>query len=233
MKYEDPYVLEWVAYHHCIGINHFYIFDNDENSGLSKILHKYIDEEIVTLIHAPGPTMMFKCYNQVINSYKDESKYIAFIDADEFIVPIEDTNVFDVIDQLITKYKQNDPKVSGLVMKWAVYGSGNHINKPEGLMIENYLWKENGEADKHVKTVVDPRAVSSFNNPHFPLYKNNYYSVDERGSKCAGPFLFIDNRDIIRVNHYYYKSEKEFRNSLNNKMSTINPSLKEVRNLMA
>jgi len=214
MKYEQPYVLEWVAYHHCIGINHFYIYDNDTDSGMDKILAKYIDEGIVTLIPAPGNVMMFKCYNECISNYKNESKYIAFIDADEFLVPIEDVNVADLVDEMIKYFSDIDPRVAGLAVKWAVYGSGNHKSRPDGLMIESYLYKENGEQDRHVKSIVNPRQVNRFYNPHFASYNHNCYCVTEKGERISGPFLKTNDRSKIRINHYYYKSEEEFLNRI-------------------
>lgn len=213
MKHEQPYVLEWVAYHHVIGVDHFYIYDNEENSGMDKILAKYIEQGIVTLIPAPGDVMMFKCYNECINKYKDYSKYMAFIDADEFLVPIEDVNIADLVDKIISQYSDFNPYVAGLVAKWSIYGSGKHEKKPEGLVIENYLYKENGVQDKHVKSIVNPRKVASFSNPHFATYKNQDYAVSEKGAKVTGPFLFTDDREQIRINHYYYKSEEEFVNN--------------------
>ena len=86
MKYENPFVVEWIEYHNMIGISHFYIYDNDENSGLLELLKFFIDQKIVTLIHFPGDVLMFDAYNNAIENYKDESKYIAYIDTDEFIV---------------------------------------------------------------------------------------------------------------------------------------------------
>ena len=38
MKNEQKNVLEWVAYHHAIGVDHFYIYDNDANSGMDRFL---------------------------------------------------------------------------------------------------------------------------------------------------------------------------------------------------
>lgn len=213
MKQEELNVLEWVAYHHVIGVDHFYIYSNDEDpSEMRRVLAKYIDSGVVTLNHAPGPVMMFKCYNRAIADYKDESKYIAFIDADEYIMPIEDRNLFEVIDETISKYRLAAPNISGLAMKWTIYGSGNYKTRPEGLIIENYIYRENGSFDGHVKTVVNPRTVSTWINPHFPMYLKPHYSIDESGLSIFGPFLREEKRNKIRINHYYYKSEEEFMN---------------------
>jgi hypothetical protein len=209
MKYEEDYVEEWVKYHLCVGVKHFYIYDNNEESYMKDVLKKYIDDGTVDLIPMYGDVMMFPAYNHCINTYKNDCKYIAFIDADEFLVPIEDVPVDKVVEDLFTKYK--DPNLAGLTVRWQTYGTGNHKTKPEGLMIENYLYKENGSLDIHIKTIVDPRKVSTWGNPHFCHYtKPEYYSIDESGNKVTGPFNGAGSRNIIRLNHYYYKSEEEF-----------------------
>ena len=210
MKYEEDYVLEWVAYHHCIGVEHFYIYDNNPESSMQAVLQKYIDAGIVDLIPAYGDVQMFKCYNNAIQSFKDDSEYIAFIDADEFIMPIQDTNLAELVDSILTRFNKFGGSVGGLAVKWAVYGSGGHVHRPDGPVIENYLYKENGELDRHVKTIVNPRCVSAWINPHFPMYRNGCYSINEKGMRVFGPFMDGDERSLIRVNHYYYKSEDEF-----------------------
>lgn len=37
-KNEHPFILEWLAYHQCLGINNFYIADNISTDGSSELL---------------------------------------------------------------------------------------------------------------------------------------------------------------------------------------------------
>src|SRR5262245_25609317 len=38
LKDEDPFVEEWVAYHRLIGVDHFYLYDNDPRQPLRERL---------------------------------------------------------------------------------------------------------------------------------------------------------------------------------------------------
>jgi hypothetical protein len=209
MKYEEPYVEEWVRYHLIVGVKHFYIYDNNEESYMKDVLKPYIEKGIVDLIPMYGDVKMFDAYNNSLWGYRDDCKYIAYIDADEFIVPTQDVQVDTVIEEIFNKY--DSPNLGGLGIRWQVYGTGHHKTKPEGLMIENYLYKENGSLDIHVKQVVNPRMVHSWGNPHFPVYKQpQFYTIDEEGNKIRGPFNKGGPRNLLRLNHYFYKSEEEF-----------------------
>lgn len=42
MKFEEPYVAEWVAFHKICGVQHFYIYDNNAHSTMAEVLKPYI-----------------------------------------------------------------------------------------------------------------------------------------------------------------------------------------------
>jgi len=43
LKDEDAFVEEWVAYHRILGVDHFYLYDNDPRQPLSEILARHRD----------------------------------------------------------------------------------------------------------------------------------------------------------------------------------------------
>lgn len=51
---EDPWnIMEWLEYHILIGVDHFFIYNNDPSPKMcSKILEPYVDANYVTLIHS-------------------------------------------------------------------------------------------------------------------------------------------------------------------------------------
>ena len=86
VKNEALYIEEWIEYHKLLGITRFYIYDNESTDGLKRVLNKYICNGEVIYKSYPGKTMQCFAYNDVINQYKYKTKYMAFIDIDEFIV---------------------------------------------------------------------------------------------------------------------------------------------------
>ena len=131
MKYEESYVAEWVAFHKVCGVQHFYIYDNNETSTMKQVLKPYIEQGIVTLIPWYGEVKMFAAYNDAIARFKNESKYLAYIDADEFIVPTIDAPIcqlvemtFDRLNETASKYESRI--IGGIGVNWKVYGTSNH-----------------------------------------------------------------------------------------------------------
>src|SRR5215467_10145992 len=70
LKDEDPFVEEWVAYHRLLGVDHFYLYDNDPRQPLSEILS--LHSEYVTIqpwliehddLRYFGHTKQLKAYN--------------------------------------------------------------------------------------------------------------------------------------------------------------------------
>lgn len=48
---EAPWLKEWITYHHkVLGVDHFYLYNNDSTDDFMKILQPYIDNGIVELI---------------------------------------------------------------------------------------------------------------------------------------------------------------------------------------
>ena len=54
IKNEGPYLKEWLEYHKLIGVEHFYVYDNESTDDTKDILKPYIDSGEVTYIYYPG-----------------------------------------------------------------------------------------------------------------------------------------------------------------------------------
>ena len=87
-KNEGKYIQEWIEYHKLIGVEHFYLYDNDSTDDIT-VLQQYIDEGTLTLNRISGVAMQMPAYNHFLNTYKEEVEWCAIIDLDEFIVPTE------------------------------------------------------------------------------------------------------------------------------------------------
>ena len=87
MKCEGPYLKEWLDYHLMAGVDHFYIYDNESPDNQAEVAKPYVEAGLVTYIPFPGKSRQVRAYNDAINKFKLQSRYIAFIDCDEFIFP--------------------------------------------------------------------------------------------------------------------------------------------------
>lgn len=217
MKNFQDGIEEWLEYYLMLGVSHFYIYDNESDNIFKKKLEKYISKGIVTYNFIRGKRVQIQAYNHAICNYKYETKYMAFIDDDEFIVPVEDKLLPDVIEKIIEKNKDklllDNLQIGGIGVNWRLYGTSFHKKKQEGLVIENYKYRAaaSEKLNKMVKTICNPRTVKrfDFNNPHVCVYKNGYCCINERGVLIPIGECEDNSCNIIRINHYRSKSEEE------------------------
>jgi hypothetical protein len=135
--------------------------------------------------------------------YEPESKWIAFIDVDEYLFCKEDKDV----RFLLSDYED----YGGLGVHWVEYGSSGHINRPGKSQLGNFCCRFPLDYAKnmHVKSIVQPERVQDTYNPHIFLYKDPWYCVDEEYhplTEPQGPFT----AKRIQLNHYYYRSQNDF-----------------------
>ena len=69
-KNEAPFLKEWLDYHLAIGIDHFYLYNNNSDDNYMVIVKPYVDKGIVTLIEWPEPYSQFKCYKHCYDTYR-------------------------------------------------------------------------------------------------------------------------------------------------------------------
>ena len=219
MKNEAPYVKEWLDFHILAGVEHFYIYDNDSPDNLREILQPYIDAGTVTYIFYPGKARQYEAYNEAIQNYKFFCRYIAFIDADEFIFPQNDKNIVEVVDEIL----KDNSKAGGLAVNIFYFGS-NNLEKADYSkgVLERFTRRAPVDwipliSDRnlpggtaHVSTITNPRKVDYFGNPHYAYYFENFNAVNSNGEKV--PLFYNDPPlvDKIVMNHYSVKSKEEF-----------------------
>lgn len=201
-KNEAPYLPEWIEYHKMIGIEKFYIYDNESTDNTKEILKSYIDDGTVEYTYWKGKAQQQIAYKDSIKKHKYKTKWMAFVDIDEFIVPISKENIPEIIKEL-------NPKV-GLSIHWLIYGDNGHKTKTDGLVIERFTKhsKKDFHRNRLVKSIVNPRLVFKMR-AHNGEFIGNTLETDENGKKIAGNSKHISHNKI-RINHYWGKSYEEF-----------------------
>ena len=208
VKNEGPYIKEWIEYHKMVGVDRFYIYDNESTDNLEGILSDYIKSGEVVYKYYPGKIKQLPAYQEAIKDYKDQTKYMGFIDIDEFVIPVNSDNLFKEVDEIISK----DPKNAGVGINWRIYGSSGLEEKPEGLVTENYKLRAPDDFDrnKHIKTICNPRLALDSLDPHSFNYQEGYHCVNEDGQEIYGPFNEGGKCQKLRINHYFSKSKEEY-----------------------
>lgn len=217
VKNEAPYLLEWIAYHREIGVTKFFIADNNSDDGTSEILDDLQSLKILKKIdfpHVPGSPPQIPAYAELIAQFGGEVDWLAFIDADEFLVLDKDIST---ISEMMMKFDVL-PDVGSVAVNWAVYGSSGLVHQSPGLVIERFQCRgeQEWQPNRHYKSIVKPSSVVGMgDNPHYFLLKPDYSTlhVDGASVEDQGRVKGISQRvvwDGLRLNHYVIKSKDEF-----------------------
>jgi len=210
-KNEYSFILEWIAYHRCLGIHNFYIADNISSDGSSELLSALDRIDILNRIEYPtefGVAPQIGAYNKLLASAKGE--WLAFIDADEFIAP---QNYEEGYSELFSLLQDDD--ISAIALNWAVYGSSRSII-PENLLVIERLNKRASQdhpVNLHYKSIVRKKDVfSAGKTPHEFVLSHGKYYIKTSGlleDENNGRSKRVD-WDKARINHYVIKSKSEF-----------------------
>ena len=150
-KNEGRYFQEWIEYHRMLGVEKFYLYDNESEDNTREVLQPYVDQGIVEYTFYPGKKMQLKAYKDCVKRHKHDAQYIAFLDIDEFIVPLKHNTIPDYMHSL--------GKFIGVQINWIVYGSGGAKTRTEGFVIERF--RDHSlpldTLNHHVKSIVNPR----------------------------------------------------------------------------
>ena len=173
-KNEAKNLREWIEYHQLVGVEHFYLYNNGSSDRYMSVLKPYIKRGVVTLIQWPDQ-MAFqnKDSDEIwaictqISAYEnaarykaiDETRWLAFVHVNEFLVP----QSVDTMTELLERFK--DKPAIRLIDKY--YDASNIRPKlpPRRLLIETVeLTKDPGGPKEKmiVKTIFKPDQVKYF-----------------------------------------------------------------------
>ncbi|MCE5332002.1 MAG: glycosyltransferase family 92 protein [Bacteroidales bacterium] len=205
-KNEGPYFKEWIEWHKKLGVEKFYIYDNESTDNTKEVLEPYINSGLVEYIYFPGKRQQLLAYDDCLEKHRLDARWIAVIDLDEFIVPQKDAT----IPEFLRKF-ESYPAVE---INWLIYGSGGAREIAEGNVMDRFKYHSlpNHISNRHVKSIVNPRRVFCFIGCH-EVARMSGRTVDSHGEIIKKNFRDREpQQDVIRINHYAVKSYEEFLN---------------------
>jgi len=203
---EAQWLEEWIEYHLLVGVDSFLLYENNSSDGWQAVLQPYIDKGVVEVVpwhwaKNKFPDVQIFAYNDSLKRLRGKSRWVAYIDIDEFICPIEHNSVAE----FLRPYE----RFGGVVLNWRTFGTGGVHSLAEGeLLIEMLRWcvPHHGLETHVVKSIICPDRVHCTNGVHRFCYQGGYFAVDTafRRSdpmslrRCTPHVCF--NRCVI--NHY-------------------------------
>lgn len=204
IKDENEYINEWLEWHIRIGFEHFFIYDNESKVPIQKSVNKdYIP--FCTFINYPtidGNTQL-ACYNNILRKYGKATKWLAFIDTDEFIRITDGRN----INEFLKDYEEYD----GVYAQWVTYNANGLIKRDSRPQRVRFTQTVNRfPSVSEGKSIIKPSKVLSMG-CHFPSgVLKNYNIVDSNFRRMLNPLSEFSKNNIIFVDHYFTRSYEEW-----------------------
>jgi tetratricopeptide (TPR) repeat protein len=206
-KDENEYLEEWVRYHRLIGVERFYIYDNDSLVDPADHLRSYVEEGLVHILPVHGKAQQMTAYDHCLREFGSRSRWIGFVDTDEFILPKTTTD--------LRSFLQDYEGFGGLSINCPIFGSSGHLKKPAAGQIASYHLRTPWGLPENrlVKSIVQPaHAVLPFS-PHHFLYKESTWCVNEAANR-VDKMRIPPAAEKIQINHYWCRSAEEHERKL-------------------
>jgi len=234
VKNEVDYLIEWIAYHKLIGVEHFYIADNTSNDGSRQLLHKLQQQGILTLVDWPIKNRaQHLWYNHAIESFAHDTQYMLFIDIDEFLIS---QKPFELKKSLLSLISRKN--VGAVAINWRIMGSGGAKVKTPGLVLKRFTTSSvyNHKTNRHIKSLIKPTLVDKMWAHSAELKQGALYLLPSgeevsffQDNPKSGRTQTIKDTDII-VRHYAVKSLEEFIENKKNK-GGANQGAEAIKNM--
>lgn len=211
VKDEAPHLLEWIAFHHALGVDKFFLYDNASTDDTVARLAPLARAGLVELTSWPMRAGQVPAYDDFARRHGRHVTWAAFIDADEFINPF----AFDSIPAWLATVGD----AAAVAPRWLNFGPSDHQVPPPGLLIEAYRTRlpDDAPVHGHVKSIVRMGAYRSSLGAH--AFAVDGPVVDERGlpvEDAGGSYAIQPVRppEGACLNHYYTRSRQDWAEKL-------------------
>lgn len=207
VRNEAKYIKEWIEFHRLIGVNHFYLYNNNSKDRLYITLYPYIKKGIVTLIQWPDylgevpedrsflwslSTQIPAFENAIILRAANQTKWLALLNIDEYLVPIQADHMRDLL-------KEHSDAPAILLTTDIFDASSMNLFPYKNLVIESCDLIKAPKQNPHKtfsKMIFQPKQYAGFTWPPYQVvFKHDAQPVEIK-------------RDFLRINHYVNRGEK-------------------------
>ena len=125
---EAFYLREWIAFHRLVGVEQFYLYDNENTDEHREMLAPYIEQGVVVMYEWPIKPGQIPAYHHCLAKHGADSRWIAFLDLDEFLF----SPTYRPVPEILADYEE----FPAVAVNWAMFGSSGHRTRPPGLALE-------------------------------------------------------------------------------------------------
>ena len=199
---EAAYLKEWIEFHLMVGVDRFLLYDNGSTDDFLPILDPYVRRGQVSLIpwrnFVAGGSSQLLAYAHAARNCGLRVKWLAFLDLDEFLF----SEAYDTVKPVFAKFTD----FGSLLIPRFEFGTNGHRDKQTGLVIENYTKVSSYHKNKtpSTKIAAQPSSIQLIYSAHYAVVMRNELRLS----------YVMPGECLLRINHYFSKSEEEFREKL-------------------
>lgn len=229
-------LIQWVLWHKFIGVDHFYIYDDGCDFDLKDALKKF--EASITYVKKGNEKRTRKkhqifIYEKVFNKYKNCSKWMAFIDEDEYIFSPNDKNFLS----FLLKYEDCDQ----INLIWRMFSPAGKVKNQthEKLILGDFNYYK---LNRFTKSIVNCESKNvKVKNQHDFLetgkkvdcFGKNIEIIHQQCNDCVydNPDFIINHYSFISVENIFYKTFERGEVNFNNDTRKIKKLIRELSSL--
>lgn len=206
LKHEQPFLNEWLLYHRLLGVDHFFLYDDEPEFLLINFLKPHVP--YITIINwhgqdnqVPGKNNQTKAYKNALAHYIKEYEWVTFIDGDEFIVlPEWKDNINYFLDEF--------DYASAISLHWHVFGHNGYYDNPEGLVTAS-LTRRMQMPSSNIKTISRVNKIIDIDSAHFCRLSSGK-RVDVNHKRYFDNDMYDGKTTRAFINHYQCRSFKHW-----------------------
>ena len=214
-KNEDRYINEWVSYYLSLGVNHIYIYDNNDNETPVMKSLKSTNVSVIPLYgyeslksHGFQRGIYLSCYKQFGHLYD----WIGFFDIDEFFTLNQDKS----LDAYFSRPSFNRADI--IHVNWKYYGDNDLVLYDDRPVRERFKlpapdgvrYAQTFPENNHVKSWVKTNRNFTEINAHTAWFANamcvHTDGIVSDAHSCFHPYTW----NVAQVNHYGTKTIDEY-----------------------
>lgn len=213
-RMENQYISEYVNHYKSLGFDKVFLYDNnyDGEENLNDVIHEDIKNGYVEVIDFRNKQVcQLKAYEDCYAKHGGEYDWIAFFDADEFLIINDGSDIHSFMARF------NDYEC--LLLNWMVMTDSGQIYNTYRPLMERftvpmaydkhvgYMFPENN----HVKSIVKGgQGIIKFSTPHIPL--SVMACCDASGNSVNQSSFVPYNHSVAYLRHFQYKTIDEWIN---------------------
>ena len=200
---ERPFLDEWLVYHRLLGIDHFFVYDDEPDLSMSEFLKPHSPH--VTVVpwferhrHLPGRNKQTKAYTHALsNGLLGSFEWVAYIDVDEFLLLKRHASIHEFLSWF-------DRSVSSVSLNWMVFGHNGFYEDPGGLVTSSLI-KRMYLPSPRCKFISRCADIARVESAHRAVLKRGC-RIGASGGGFTEGHAAPGDVDVACVNHYQCRS---------------------------